>query len=133
MHIYYQVNNCAIDWETTINDTNDRTIDRCIFLWTNWKAIALLILRSVCNRTGMAFPISGMEMFSKNVYGGNYQAFEAMYKMKKKTDNDSAERKPESGDNLFENMRGYLILGRFIGVIPLSGVFSSSHASLRFK
>ncbi len=73
-----------------------------------------------------------MEMFSKNMYSDNYQVFEAVYALNKKYD-DKEESKPVVRDSIFLSMRGYLILGRFLGVIPISGVFGSTHESLRFK
>lgn len=78
----------------------------------------------------MTFP--GMEMFNKNIYSDNYQVFEAVYGMKKKYD-DKEESKPVVSDSIFLNMRGYLVFGRFLGIIPVSGIFSSTHESLRFK
>lgn len=78
----------------------------------------------------MTFP--GMEMFSKNMYSDNYQVFEAVYGRKKKCD-DKEESKPVVRDSIFLSMRGYLIFGRFLGIIPVSGVFSPTHESLRFK
>ncbi|CAL8093418.1 unnamed protein product [Orchesella dallaii] len=77
----------------------------------------------------MAFPV--VDFFSKNVYTENFKAFEAVYGMKKKP--EEKDGKVAMADNLFLDMRGYLIFGRVIGVIPLSGVFGLSHKSLRFK
>lgn len=39
----------------------------------------------------------------------------------------------ESPNDLFKSIRGVLIVGRMLGVIPLSGVFKHSFTQLSFK
>lgn len=83
----------------------------------------------------IAFPVSGMELFQKNIYSENIQAFEAMYALKKKTDGDVVTKKEtEIGESLFTEMRGYLIFGRIFGIVPVSGiVHSTNHSTLHYK
>lgn len=44
-------------------------------------------------------------------------------------------RKSEEGDSndLFKSVRGVLVVGRVLGVIPLSGVFQHSYTKLSFR
>lgn len=53
----------------------------------------------------------------------NFDAFQVVLKKSQE----------EPSNDLFKSIRGVLIVGRILGVIPLSGVFKHSFTQLSFK
>lgn len=84
--------------------------------------------------------ITGIECFGKEVYPENYRVFEEIYYgarkrpgIEKDKHEKTSQHLADLPEDLFSHVKNYLIFGKLLGVIPISGVFSSSHVSLSFR
>ena len=84
----------------------------------------------------------GTDNFTKNLYENNYEVYQVAYKLRQRSvksirttsENKSETTENDAGNHLFKNMRGFLIIGRILGILPVSGIFrKSTYTSMNFK